>query len=342
MNSEKKKYGILIVNLGTPDDPGRGAVYRYLKQFLTDGRVIDIPAVPRHLLVRGIIAPFRAGSSSKLYKQLWTENGSPLKYYGEKVVEGVQESLPDNYFVELAMRYQNPSIEDSLNRLLDKGVDKIVVFPMFPQYSSACTGSLHQEVMKQLSKKQVIPEVELINSYYDNEEVIKIYADNARKHDLDKYDHFVFSFHGTPQRQMKKADPTKAHCIVKENCCSTICEANKFCYSAQCHGTAHAIAKELGFSDDQYSISYQSRLGRDPWLQPYTDKTLEELVEKGKKNILCFSPAFVADCLETTIEIGYEYKEEFDEWGGENLDLVESLNDNPAWIKAIVNMVRQD
>ena len=337
--NKNKKVGVLVVNLGTPDAPTRGAVYRYLKQFLLDGRVIDIPAIPRHLLVRGIIAPFRSGSSAKLYQQLWTPEGSPIKIYGHKVVQGLQESLPDNYFVELAMRYQNPSLQSALEKLLDKHVDEIIVFPLFPQYSSACTGSIHEEVMRLLSKQQLVPELKLINSYHDRPEVIDIYAENARKYNLGDYDHFVFSFHGVPQRQMKKADRTKSHCIVTKDCCNIACEANKYCYSAQCHQTAHAIAANLGLSKDQYSISYQSRLGRDPWLQPYTDETLEHLLEQGKKNILVFSPAFVADCLETTIEIGFEYKEDFDHNGGERLDLVESLNDNPKWIAAIKTMI---
>lgn len=335
-----KKVGVLITNLGTPDAPTRGAVYRYLKQFLLDGRVIDIPAVPRHLLVRGIIAPFRSGSSAKLYQQVWTAEGSPIKVYGYKVASGVQASLPDNYHVELAMRYQNPSIESALDKLLEKSVDEIIVFPLFPQYSSACTGSIHQEVMRLLSKKQVIPELKLINSYHDNPDVLSIYADNAAEMGLDNYDHFVFSFHGTPQRQMKKADPSGKHCIKTENCCSIACTANKYCYSHQCHQSAHAIADLLSIDTKDYTIAYQSRLGADPWLQPYTDKTLEHLLEQGKKNILVFSPAFVADCLETTIEIGYEYKEDFDELGGEKLDLVPSLNDDQRWIDAITAMVK--
>jgi len=334
------KKGVLLANLGTPDAPTRGAVYRYLKQFLLDGRVIDIPAVPRHLLVRGIIAPFRSGSSAKLYQRLWTDEGSPIKKYGYVLRDGVQQALGDDYHVVLGMRYQNPSLESAVTELLDAGVDEITVFPLFPHYASATTGSVHDEVMRLLRKEQVIPTMKFVNSYYDHPDLIKVFADNARKYDLDSYDHFVFSFHGVPQRQMKKADRTKQHCIKKDNCCSSICEANKFCYSAQCHATAHAIAADLGLKPEQYSISYQSRLGRDPWLQPYTDKVLEARVEEqGDKNILVFSPAFVADCLETTIEIGYEYKEEFEEWGGDNLDLVESLNDNPQWISAVAKMV---
>jgi len=335
------KKGVLLVNLGTPDDPNRGAVYRYLKQFLLDPRVIDIPWLPRNLLVRGVIAPFRSGDSSKIYKKLWTEEGSPIKLYGYSLQKGVQKVLGEDYVVEIAMRYQSPSIESALKRLKDAFVDEIIVFPLFPHYASATTGSVHEEVMRLLMKEQVIPSLKMINSYYDNKEMINLFAENARKFDIDKMDHVLFSFHGVPQRQMKKADPTKEHCQIKENCCSTICEANKFCYSAQCHQTAHLIAAELGLSKDKYTICYQSRLGRDPWLQPYTTDTLKERREAGDMNLLVFSAAFVADCLETTIEISDEYQEEWEEMGGEKLYLVESLNDHPKWINAVANMVKE-
>lgn len=334
------KTGVLIVNLGTPDAPSRGAVYRYLKQFLLDPRVIDYPWLPRNLLVRGIIAPFRSGSSAKLYKKLWTDEGSPLKVYGERVAEGVQQHLGDEFIVELAMRYQSPSIDSAIDRLMEQQVSEIVVFPMFPQYASATTGSVHDEVMRLLRKKQTIPDVKMINSYYDYDPMIEIYADNARKFDLDSYDHIIFSYHGLPQRQLRRAD-TCNHCLKVENCCHTISIKNQFCYSAQCHGTTKAIATKLGLTEDQYTTTFQSRLGPEAWAQPYTSKVLEEWAEeKGAKHILVFSPAFVADCLETIIEISYEYQEEFEEMGGEKVDLVPSLNDDPRWIKVVTDLVR--
>ena len=334
------KKGILLVNLGTPDAPTRGAVYTYLKQFLTDGRVIDIPWLQRNLLVRGIIAPFRSGASAKLYQKLWTKDGSPLKIYGERLAQGVQELLGEAYEVELAMRYQNPSIASALDKLLAKQVSEIIVFPLFPQYASASTGSVHEEVMRLLSKKQVIPVVKMVNSYYDNPGMIDVFVDNAKKYDLNAYDHILFSFHGIPQRQMKKADACN-HCLKTEDCCSTISIKNQFCYSAQCHATGHAIAVKLELDKNQYTICYQSRLGNDPWMQPYTSDIIEERAEKGNKRMLVFCPAFVADCLETTIEISTEYKELFIEKGGKELDLVESLNDHPMWIKAVKEMVEK-
>ena len=332
------KKGVLIVNLGTPDAPTRSAVHRYLKQFLLDRRVIDYSWLPRNLLVRGVIAPFRSGSSAKLYQKLWTKEGSPLKIYGEKLVEGVQDLLGENFEVELAMRYQNPSIESGIEKLLSKKVAEIIVVPLFPQYASATTGSIHEEVMRVLAKKETIPVLKMVNSYYDNQEMIDVFVKNAEKYDIKEYDHILFSYHGLPQRQLKKADDCN-HCFVEENCCSTISKKNQFCYSAQCFATSQAIAAKLHLSPDDYTICFQSRLGPEEWIKPYTSKTIEERARKGDKKILVFCPAFVADCLETTIEISHEYREEFLEKGGEKLDLVESLNDHPQWVNAVKELV---
>ncbi len=332
------KKGVLLVNLGTPDAPTRFAVYRYLKEFLLDRRVIDLSWLRRNLLVRGIIAPFRSGNTAKLYQKLWTEEGSPLKVNGEKLASGVQALLGDAFEVELGMRYQNPSMESAIDNLLSKNVAEIIVLPLYPQYASASTGSVHEEVMRVMSKKENIPVVKLINSFYNNEEMIDVFVENAKKYNIDSYDHFLFSFHGLPQRQLKKADDCN-HCLVAENCCSTISEKNQFCYSAQCFATAQAIANKLDLKPTDYTICFQSRLGRDPWVQPYTSQTIEERASKGDKKILVFCPAFVSDCLETTIEVLEEYREEFLEKGGEQLDLVESLNDHPKWIKAVKNLI---
>ena len=333
------KKGVLLVNLGTPDAPSRAAVYRYLKQFLLDRRVIDYPWLARNLLVRGIIAPFRSGSSAKLYKRLWTEEGSPLKVYGEKVAAGVQERLGGDFAVELAMRYQHPSIESAVGRLIGRQVSEIIVFPMFPQYASATTGSVHDEVMRVLRMKDTIPGIRMINSYYDYDPVVGIFADNARRFDLDSYDHLIFSYHGLPERQLRKGDPSGRHCTRVDGCCRNISAVNQFCYSAQCHATTRAIAGKLGLSADRYTTAFQSRLGPEQWAQPYTISTIEKQAERGAKRLLVFSPAFVADCLETIIEIGFEYQEAFEELGGEKVDLVPSLNDDPRWMDAIRDII---
>lgn len=332
--------GVLLVNLGTPDSPGRWDVYRYLKQFLLDKRVIDIPWIFRNLLVRGIIAPFRSGSSSKIYKKLWTEQGSPLKYHGETVAAGVQELLGDEFHVELAMRYQNPSLDLAIDKLMKSNPEEIIVFPMFPQYASASTGSVFEEVMDIMGRKLIIPKIKIINSFCNDERVMNVFVKNAKKRNLDDYEHFVFSFHGIPHSQLRKSD-TNNHCLKNENCCQTFTAKNQFCYSAQCFETARVIAKGLGITKEQYTVCFQSRLGPDKWTQPPTPDTLEKLQEEGMKRIMIFSPAFVADCLETTIEIGDEFHEEFMERGGETLDLVESLNDDPDWINAIAEMVKE-
>lgn len=332
------KKGILLVNLGTPDEPTRSAVYRYLKQFLLDPRVIDYPWLARNLLVRGIIVPFRSGKSAKLYQELWTENGSPLKFYGERVTERLRDLMGDEYEIELGMRYQNPSIESALNKLMQKQVSEITVFPMFPQYASATTGSVHDEVMRLLRKRDTIPTVKFINSYYDYEPMIDIFVENARQFDLDSYDHILFSYHGLPQRQLRKADEFN-HCLQKENCCQNITSVNQFCYSAQCYATTRAIAAKLNLNKDRYTTSFQSRLGKEVWAQPYTSEVLEHQAKQGAKRLLVFSPAFVADCLETLIEISVEYQEEFEHLGGEKVDLVPSLNDHPKWIAAVRDLV---
>jgi ferrochelatase len=332
------KTGVLLVNLGTPDSPKTGDVRRYLRQFLLDPRVIDYPWLPRNLLVQGIIAPFRAPKSAKLYKELWTENGSPLKYYGEIVAEGVQKELGDEYIVELAMRYQQPSMEDALQKLLQQEIAELIVFPMFPQYASATTGSVHDEVMRLLRKEDSIPNVRMINSYYDEPAMIKIFADNAREFDLDSYDHILFSYHGLPSRQLRKADRCN-HCKKTDDCCSTISIVNQFCYSAQCHATTRALVEELGLSEDQYSTCFQSRLGPEEWAKPYTSDIIEEQAKKGAKRLIVFSPAFVSDCLETIVEISTEYQEEFEEMGGEHVDLVPSLNGDPRWIKTVADII---
>ncbi|MBK8653283.1 MAG: ferrochelatase [Haliscomenobacter sp.] len=330
--------GVLLVNLGTPDTPTRSAVYRYLKQFLLDPRVIDYPWLPRNLLVRGIIAPFRSGSSSRLYQRLWTENGSPLKFYGERLAAGLQQALGETYAVELGMRYQNPSVESAVDRLMQRQVQRIVVLPLFPQYASATTGSVHEEVMRILKQKQVIPELVLVNSYYDYDPMIRLFAENARQFQLDSYDHVIFSYHGLPQRQLRKADAFN-HCLQTSGCCQCITPANQFCYSAQCHATTAAIVAQLELPEGSYTTTFQSRLGPEKWAQPYTSEVLDGLAANGAKRVLVFSPAFVADCLETLVEIGYEYQHRFEEKGGEKVDLVPSLNDHPEWIQAVKTLV---
>ncbi|RYF93521.1 MAG: ferrochelatase, partial [Chitinophagaceae bacterium] len=233
-----QRTGILLVNLGTPDSAEVADVKKYLKQFLLDERVIDIPAFNRNLLVRGIIVPFRSPKTSALYKKIWREDGSPLLYYSLLQQQMLQEKLGDTYHVELAMRYQNPSIQAGLASLRDKLVKEIIVIPLFPQYASASTGSVMQLVMELVSKWATIPPIRMVNSFHDNPLMIAAFAENARIHGPENYDHVLFSFHGLPERQLLKCDHTGTYCLKSDDCCETLNDVNKFCYSAQGHDTA--------------------------------------------------------------------------------------------------------
>lgn len=335
------KQGILLVNLGTPDSTSVSDVRRYLDEFLMDERVIDMNALGRTLLVKGIIVPFRGPKSAKIYRKVWTENGSPLLYYSIRQKELLQQKLGGDYYVELGMRYQNPSIASALEKLKAAGVSSIKVISLFPQYASATTGSVHQKVMEIVSRWQTIPDISFLNSFHDHPGMIGVFAENAQKYQPETFDQVIFSFHGLPQRQLIKADDSKRHCLQSPGCCSVLTEANKFCYSAQCHHTARLIAERLSIPKEKYTVTFQSRLGKDPWAQPYTSEVIHRLGTNGAKRLLVFSPAFVADCLETLYEIAQEYDLEFKALGGEGIQLVESLNDNPRWIEVLSEIVSE-
>jgi ferrochelatase len=333
------KTGVLIVNLGTPDSPSVPDVRKYLREFLMDGRVIDVPPLFRWLLVNCIIAPFRAPKSAKTYQELWEDRGSPLKFYGEDVERMLQTSLGDEYEVRLAMRYQNPSMDVALEDFRKGGFRKIIIIPFFPQYASATTGSVYEKAMAIMSEWLIVPEVTFVNTYYDHPKFTEHFVTAAQNYmEKQKYDFFLFSYHGVPERHIKNGDCTGKVCQLG-SCCNSITPMNQYCYRAQCHETTRLMVKELGLKEGTYMTTFQSRLGKDPWIQPYTEDTLKQLAKDGKKNILAFSPAFVADCLETTIEVGEEYKEVFEELGGEHLQLVESLNNSAIWVELLEDLV---
>lgn len=332
------KTGVLLVNLGTPDSTKTGDVRKYLREFLMDKRVIDFPFIFRWMLVNLIIAPFRAPKSAKEYRKLWVERGSPLKFYGEDVANMLQEELDDNYVVALGMRYQSPSIKSALEELRNQKVAKIIVIPLFPQYASATSGSVHDKVMEIVQKWQIIPQINFISTFVEEPGFYKTFAKIGKRHlDKHQYDHVIFSYHGLPERQIRKGSVDN-YCKLG-SCCNAYHDKNRFCYRAQCFQTSRLIAKELNLSEDDYTVTFQSRLGNDPWIKPYTDDVLKELAKEGKKSVLAYSPAFVADCLETTIEVGEEFKEEFEEAGGERWDLVESLNDDKDWVLTLKDLV---
>jgi protoporphyrin/coproporphyrin ferrochelatase len=334
------KKGVLLVNLGTPDSPETKDVRKYLDEFLMDARVIDVNPVLRTFLVKGVIVPFRSPKSAKLYKEIWDDKtGSPLLHYSKLQHQLLADRLGDDYQVELAMRYQSPSIESALDRLKASLVESIQVIALFPQYASASTGSVYEKVMSIVGKWQTIPALSFINSFHDNELMIETFADNGHQYNPETFDHILFSFHGLPQRQLIKCDHTGNYCLKTDGCCDTLNDINKFCYSAQSHHTARLIAEKLNIPKEKYTICFQSRLGNDPWVQPYTSEIIAKLANEGKKRLLVFCPAFVADCLETVYEVTEEYGGEFKALGGEHVQLVESLNDSPKWIDALEEMV---
>ncbi len=335
------RKGILLVSLGTPEGLSVKDVSKYLTEFLMDPRVIDINPVSRFLLVRGLIVPFRSRTSFKLYQRIWNkESGSPLLHFSRLQQQLLKIELGPEYHVELAMRYQYSSIRLALHKLRSAMVDSIHVIPLFPQYSSATTGSIIAKIMDEVRNWETIPKISFTSSFHDNGLMIKAFAANGRKYLPESYDHILFSFHGLPQRQLIKCDHSKSQCLKSADCCSVLTERNCNCYSAQCHHTAALIADELNIPKDKYTICFQSRLGKAPWIQPYTSAVIQQLAKEGKKRVLVFCPSFVADCLETIYEIAEEYHQEFVNAGGEHLQLVESLNGSPIFISALKEMIQ--
>jgi len=336
------KVGVLLIQLGTPDKPTVGSVRRYLSEFLNDPRVIDIPWLARKILVNGIIVPFRAPKSTKVYKELWNHgNGiSPLLFHTENLKSLLQDRFEEgNITIEFAMRYQNPSMDSVLSRMQKENYDKIIILPLFPQYASASTGSAIEKAMSIIKNWWVIPELVIINQFYDNEGYIDSIVENASHFNFKEYDHILFSYHGLPERQVDKVYEDTDLC-ADQPCESEINEKNKFCYKAASYATTRLIAEKLGLSGDDYTVCFQSRLDKK-WLTPFSDKVVEEWGKRGAKKLLVFSPAFVADCLETIIEIGEEYQEIFEKHGGEKVQLVPSSNTNTRFIDGLTNLIKE-
>ena len=331
------KRALLIVNLGTPNKPTYFSVFKYLRQFLMDRRVININPILRFFLVNLIICPTRSFSSTKIYKKVWNkETGSPLLHNTKKLAQKIQSKLPE-YTVEYAMRYQNPSIENVLNKLLIQNPDEIIILPLFPHYAAATTGSVYEEVSRILSKKWVVPKIKFINQFYDNDKFIDAWVEKAKKFDINSYDKIIFSYHGIPNSHV---DNVYENSVCNDHDCEIkITEINKFCYKATTYETTKLIASRLNISPENYVVTYQSRL-TNKWLSPFTDEVLQAIANEGTKNVLVFSPSFTADCLETIIEIGDEYNELFINSGGQKLDYVESLNYSDLWSDAIISIIK--
>ena len=331
------KRALLIVNLGTPNKPTYFSVFKYLRQFLMDRRVININPILRFFLVNLIICPTRSFSATKIYKKVWNkETGSPLLHNTKKLAEKIQSKLPE-YIVEYAMRYQSPSIEKVLNKLLIQNPDEIIILPLFPHYAAATTGSVYEEISRILSKKWVVPKIKFINQFYDNDKFIDAWVEKARKFNINSYDKIIFSYHGIPNSHV---DNVYENSVCNDHDCEKkITEDNKFCYKATTYETTKLIASRLNINPENYLVTYQSRL-TNKWLSPFTDEVLQSMAKEGKKNVLVFSPSFTADCLETIIEIGDEYNELFINSGGQKLDYVESLNYSDLWSDAIISIIK--
>jgi ferrochelatase len=341
MQQSSKKTAVLLVNLGSPDSPKPKDVFSYLTEFLNDPRVIDVNWIGRKILVNGIIVPFRHRKSAKVYEELWTENGSPLIYYGHRCKQLLQERFDknpeQNVKVFLGMRYKNPSLESALSEIIKWNPDKLILLPMFPQYASASTGSVIDKFMRIMRDMWAFPEIQIINQFWDHPGYLNAFANRGKAFNAADYDRVIFSFHGLPERQVDKIYDDR---ICRNHSCEhEINDENKHCYKATCYATAREIAARCGISDEHYTVAFQSRLGKG-WIEPFSDEVIKQLAKQGAKKLLVFSPAFVSDCLETTIEIGEEYQELFEEHGGEHVQLVPSLNDGADWIDTLEDMVK--
>ena len=329
------KQAVLLVNLGSPDSPSVPDVRRYLREFLMDGRVIDAPWPIRFGLVHGCILPFRPKRSAEAYKKIWLPQGSPLVVTSKKVQAELQRRLAIP--IELAMRYQNPSILDAIRNLRSRSVSDLLVIPLFPHYAMSSFETAAERVKELARRLAPTMTVRIVPPYYNGPDYVEALVASASDYIKRDYDSLLFSFHGIPERHLHKTDPTCSHCLKVENCCQRPSQAHERCYRVQCFNTMEAFVKKAGVT--KYSVAFQSRLGKDPWLQPYTDQELVRLAQDGVKKLLVICPAFVADCLETLEEIGMRGRETFLQVGGREFTLIPCLNDHPRWIDALENMV---
>ncbi len=334
--------GLLLVNLGTPQSPRPADVRAYLREFLMDPRVIDLPLWRRWLVVHLLILPFRPQASGRAYAQIWTAEGSPLLTHTRALAAKVAARLGDDVQVEVAMRYGQPSIGSALDRLQQGGAERIVVFPLYPQYSSAATGSSIEKVAREAGRRWTTPYLHYVPPFYDHPAFIDACAEAARPViAASAPDRVFFSFHGLPERHLTRGDATGTHCLRRDDCCSRIGDANRSCYRAQCLVTARLLAQALAIPEARRVVCFQSRLGRTPWIRPYTDELLVSEAKAGARGAVVLCPAFVADCLETIEEIGIRGRRSWIESGGERFALAAAVNSSDAWADAVVTIARE-
>ncbi|MCH9030710.1 MAG: ferrochelatase [candidate division Zixibacteria bacterium] len=339
------RTGILLVNLGTTDAPTTSAVRKFLREFLSDPRVMDISPLGRYFLVNLIIVPFRSAKTAKAYQEIWGPEGSPILAHGKELAKRVQDELdqvsPNEFVVKLGMRYGNPSISKALDEFSQENINRLRILPLFPQYASATVGSAIESVYSVASSYWNMPTIETLPPFYDQTGYLDSVAEVSREALADEsFDYYLFSFHGLPERHIKKSERApQDRCLTEKDCCAQITGENHFCYRAHCYATAREIASRLQLDNTKWSVSFQSRLGRDPWIKPYTDEVTKELPGRGIKSLAVFSPAFVADCLETLEELGLRGAEDFELAGGKRYKMIPALNTHPSWVKVVVKMV---
>lgn len=326
------KNGLLLLNLGTPDSPKKSDVRRYLRVFLSDPRVINIPAPLRYLLLYGLILPFRTRKTAQAYQAIWTSEGSPLLSYSQRMLKKVESRLKGtNTVVSLGMRYGSPSAADALKTL--QHCDQITILPLFPQYSSAATGSSIAYVLKQISSDDVIPSMHVIRDFHQHPAFLEAQAESIKPYIAD-HDFILFSYHGVPENHLLKRE-CQQQCI---HACSPSSARYESCYRQQCIRSTRLLAEKLNLSEQKYTLSFQSRLGKTPWIKPYTDDVLPQLASKGIKRLAISCPSFVVDCLETIEEIGIRAREQWTDLGGESLTLIPALNDDESWVEAVLTI----
>ena len=334
------KSAVLLLNLGSPDSTSVPDVKRYLHEFLGDERVIDKPdnAFLRSLLVRFIISR-RAAASAHAYSTIWTAEGSPLIVTSQRTQAKLQSQL--DLPVALAMNYGNPSIPAALAQLQAQGVTRLLLFPQYPHYAMSSWETVVVKVRREAARIAPAMQIECVAPYFSDADYIAALVASARPHLAQPHDHLLFSYHSIPTRHLTKADSSHAHCQVVPDCCNTCSPAHATCYKAQCVATTKAFAAAAGLDPAKWSISFQSRLANEPWLEPYTDFEYKRLAAEGKKRLLVITPAFVTDCLETLEEIRVRGAEDFAAAGGQAFTAIPCLNDQPVWIDFLAKRIRQ-